>query len=110
MEVPAQHLGIHCLQEISRANADRLYHWADDRRVPAENNLAERDWRPTVIARNVGCGSQSDARVHTRGILMSALHTLKKRHMDVVAHLKRVLDQRAFNQDPFPLLFPASRP
>jgi hypothetical protein len=36
MEVPAQHLGIHRLQEIFRANADRLYHWADNQRVPAE--------------------------------------------------------------------------
>ena len=43
---------------------------------------------------------------------MSVLHTLKKRDMDVVAHLKRVLDQLAFDlhQDPFPLLFPTSPP
>jgi hypothetical protein len=41
---------------------------------------------------------------------MSALHTLKKRHMDVAAHLKRILNQLAFDlhQDPFPLLFPTS--
>jgi hypothetical protein len=112
MQVPAQHRGIHRLQEIFRANADRLYHWADNRRVPAENNLAERDRRPTVLARKVSCGSRSDSRAHTRGSLMSALHTLKKRHMDVVAHLKRVLDHLAFNlhQDPFPLLFPTSPP
>lgn len=43
---------------------------------------------------------------------MSALHTLKKRHMDVAAHLKRVLDQLALDlhQDPFLLLFPTSPP
>ena len=43
-----------------------------------------------------------------RGILMSVLHTIKKRHMDVVAHLKRVLDHLGLDiqQDPFPLLFP----
>jgi transposase len=87
---PGTHLGIHRIQEIFRAHADRLYHWADDRRVPAENNLAERDLRPTVIARKVSFGSQSDAGAHTRGILMSVLHTLKTRQMDVVAHLKRV--------------------
>jgi transposase len=112
MEAPAHHLGIHRIQESFRAHADRLYHWADDRRVPAEHNLAERDLRPTVIARKVSFGSQSDAGAHTRGILMSVLHTLKKRQMDVVAHLKRVLDQLAFNlhQDPFPLLFPTSPP
>jgi transposase len=108
MEQPAQHLGIRRIQEIFRANADRLYHWADDRRMPAENNLAERDLRPTVIARKVSFGSQSDAGAHTRGVLMSVLHTVKKRQVDVVAHLKAVLDHLALDshQDPFPLLFP----
>jgi transposase/AraC-like DNA-binding protein len=108
MEAPAQHLGIHRIQEIFRANGDRLYQWVDDRRIPAENNLAERDLRPTVIARKVSFGSQSDAGAQTRGILMSVLHTLKKRQVDVVAYLKAVLDQLALDshQDPFPLLFP----
>jgi len=108
METPAHHLGIRRLQEIFRANVDRLYHWAEDRRIPAENNLAERDLRPTVIARKVSFGSQSDAGAQTRGVLMSVLHTLKKRQVDVVAHLKAVLDQLALDirQDPFPLLFP----
>jgi transposase len=108
MDAPSHHLGIRRLQEICRAHADRLYHWADDRRVPAENNLAERDLRPTVIARNVSCGSQSDAGAHMRGVLMSVLHTLKKRGRDVVAHLKAVLDRLAddIHQDPWPLLFP----
>ena len=108
MEEPAQHLGIRRIQEIFRANGDRLYHWAEDRRIPADNNLAERDLRPTVIARKVSFGSQSDAGAQTRGVLMSVLHTLKKRQVDVVAHLKGVLDQLALDlhQDPFPLLFP----
>ena len=112
MDQPAHHLGIRRIQEIFQAHADRLYHWADDRRVPAENNLAERDLRPTVIARKVSFGSQSDAGAHTRGILMSILHTLKKRQVDVVGHLKGVLDQLTYNiqQDPFPLLFPAAPP
>jgi transposase len=108
MEAPAQHLGIHRIQEIFRANVDRLSQWVADRRIPAENNLAERDLRPTVIARKVSVGSQSDAGAQTRGILMSVLPTLKTRRMDVVAHLKAVLDQLALDrhQDPFPLLFP----
>lgn len=39
---------------------------------------------------------------------MSVLHSLKKRQVDVVTHLKGVLDHLAANlhQDPFPLLFP----
>ena len=96
-----------CLIEICRAKADRLYHWADDRRGPAENNLADRDLWPTAIARKVSFGLQSDAGAHTRGVLMSGLHTLQKRQVDVVAHLKSVLDQLAIAsyQDPFALLF-----
>jgi transposase len=108
MDTPSHHLGIRRLQEIFRAHADRLYHWVDDRRVPAENNMAERDLRPTVIARKVSVGSQSDAEAHTRGVLMSVLYTLKKRGRDVVAHLKEVLDRLAddIHQDPWRLLFP----
>jgi transposase len=108
MDQPAHHPGIRRIQDIFRTHADRLYHWADDRRVPAENNLAERDLRPTVIARKVSFGSQSDAGAQTRGVLMSVLHTVKKRQMDVVAPLKAALDHLALNpqQDLFPLLFP----
>ena len=39
---------------------------------------------------------------------MSVLHTLKKRQVEVVAHLKAALDHLALDlhPDPFPLLFP----
>jgi transposase len=108
LEAAAQHLGIYRIQEIFRVNVDRLYHWAADRRIPAENNLAARALWPTVIARKVSFGSQSDVGAHTRGLLMSVLHTLKKRQVAGVAHLKAVLDQLTLDihQDPFPLLFP----
>jgi transposase len=108
MEAPAQYLSIRRVQEIFRAHAERLYHWANDRRVPAENNPAARDLRPAVIARKVSFGSQFDAGAHTRGILMTVLHTLKKREVDVVAYLKAELDRLAANlsPDPFPLFFP----
>jgi transposase len=110
MEQPSDHLGIRRLQEICRAHTDRLYHWADDRRVPAENNLAERDLRPTVIDRNVSFVSQSDAGAPMRGMLMSVLHTLKKHEIKVVAHLKAVVDQLALDiyQDPFSPILPNS--
>jgi transposase len=110
VESPAQHLGIRRIQDIFHEQSQRLYHWASDRRVPAENNLAERDLRPTVIARKVSFGSFSDAGAHTRGILMSVVHSLKKQVPDVAGHLKFVLDQLALNphQDTFPLLFPKS--
>jgi transposase len=108
MDAPSHHLGLRRLQELLRAHADRLYHGAEDRRVPAENHVAERDLRPPVIARNVSFGSPSDAGARSRGILRSVRHTLKKRGCDLVAHLTGVLDQLAdaLHQDPWPLLFP----
>jgi transposase len=112
MNQPAQHAGIQHIQDIFRINQKRLYHWAEDRKIPAENNLAERNLRPTVIARKVSFGSQSDAGAHTRGLLMSALHTLKKQGFDVNSQLKCILDELAndIHQDPFPLLFPRASP
>jgi len=108
VESPAIHLGIRHIQNIFHENTYRMYHWADDRRVPAENNLAERDLRPTVIARKVSFGSLSDAGAHTRSVLMSILHSLKKQNFDVVKHLKDILDQLSKDiiLNPFTLLFP----
>ena len=105
---PAVHLGIQHIQNIFCEKAHRMYHWADDRRVPAENNLAERDLRPTVIARKVSFGSVSDAGAHTRSVLMTVVHSLKKQKIDVVQHLKFALDQLTHNMtlDPLQLLFP----
>lgn len=112
VEAPAVHLGIRRIQDIFHDNAHRMYHWAEDRSVPAENNLAERDLRPTVIARKVSFGSVSDAGAHTRSVLMTVLHSLKKQGCNVVDHLKHVLDQLASDMtlDPFPLLFPTIHP
>ena len=109
---PANHPGIQHIQDIFREHTDRMYHWATDRQIPAENNLAERDLRPTVIARKVSFGSASDAGAHTRGVLMSVMQTLKKQGVDATSHLKHVLDElaRNMNQDPFPLLFPETLP
>jgi len=112
MNAHAQHLGIRAFQNIFRENEKRLYRWVKDRRVPPDNNLAERDLRPTVIARKTSFGSASDAGACTRGILMTVLYTLKKQGVDVASHLKHVLDQLAtdIHQDPFPLLFPRASP
>ena len=46
---PAQHPGIQKIQNLFREKADRLYQWAKDRAVPADNNRAERELRPLVI-------------------------------------------------------------
>ena len=108
MQSPAQHMGIRRIQDIFTEHEGRLYHWSENCEIPADNNLAERDLRPTVIARKVSFGSQSDAGAHTRSILMTVAHTLRKRGEDVAARLKYVLDELAkdMSKDPFPLLFP----
>jgi transposase len=104
---PANHPGIQRVQAIFRQNPERLYHWVKDRRVPAENNLAERDLRPTVIARKTSFGSQSDAGAKTRGILMTVLHTVRKQYDDPTLRLKTAMDAFAINPSlkPFDLLF-----
>lgn len=108
MQDPAQHLAIRRIQDIFSDNEPRLYHWARNRQIPADNNLAERDLRPTVIARKTSFGSQSDAGAKTRGILMTIFHTLKKQTANPAARFKAVLDSLARDPtlDPFNLLFP----
>jgi len=96
---PAQHLAIQAMQDLFATNEHRLYHWVQDRRVPPDNNLAERDLRPTVIARKVSFGSSSDAGSKTRSVLMSVLHTLNKRRGDqsLESIFKNLLDEIAKN-------------
>lgn len=98
---PARHLGIRAFQDIFTKHEDRLFHWVKDRRVPADNNRAERDLRPTVIARKVSFGSGSDAGAETRSILMSVLHTLNKRRgkESLESVFKDILDKIAENPD-----------
>ncbi|MSR88100.1 MAG: hypothetical protein EXS67_00390 [Candidatus Margulisbacteria bacterium] len=59
---PAKHLGIQTYQNLILDNEARLFHWVTDRRVPPDNNKAERELRPTVIARKMSFGSQSPKR------------------------------------------------
>jgi transposase len=108
IEQPAQHLGVRAMQDLFRQNTPRLYHWVQDRRVPAHNNYAERQLRPTVIARKTSFGSQSDAGAKTREILMTLVHTLALRFPDPQTHFKLILDQLAEDptRDPIGLLFP----
>jgi len=112
MDQPSQHAAIRKIQDIFTDNEKRMYHWAKDRRVPAENNRAERDLRPTVIARKTSFGSQSEAGAETRGILMSVIHTIKKQRANPAPHLKSVLDALASGSKdaPFKLLFPGRFP
>jgi ribosomal protein S27AE len=108
----ANHPAIQKIQDIFRKNPHRLYHWARDPSIPAENNLAERDLRPLVVARKVSFGSQSQAGARTRETLMTILHTLKKRRAPVAASVQSALDRLVKNPalDPYPLLFAPHKP
>jgi transposase len=110
VQIQAQHPGIQRIQNLFRENATRLYHWARHPSIPAENNRAERELRPLVIARKISFGSQSDQGLKTREVLMSALHTLRKRTDDGFVVFTRTLDALALNptQDPYDLLFNSS--
>lgn len=108
MHREARHAGIQKIQNIFRENAHRMYHWAQDRAIPADNNSTEREFRKLVIARKISFGSQGDAGAKTREILMTTLLTLKKRKPgDVRATFKACLDALARDpkQDPYQILF-----
>jgi len=112
-QAPAQHLAIRAMQDLFNTNEHRLYHWVRDRRVPPDNNLAERDLRPTVIARKVSFGSSSDAGAKTRSVLMSVVHTLNKRrgNQSLESILKNLLDELAKNpKTSIASLFPHPNP
>jgi transposase len=110
VEAPAQHPGIQKIQNIFHENAARLYHWTRHPSIPAENNRAERQLRPLVIARKISFGSQSQQGLKTREVLMSVLHTLGQRAENVFDAFTRALDALAINpaRNPYPLLFNSS--
>jgi transposase len=87
------------IQDIFREKAERLYHWADDRNVSADHNPAERELRPLVTAGRLSFVSQSDAGAKSREILMTILHTLKKRKTDVTSAFNSALDNLAEQAD-----------
>jgi len=107
MEADANHEAIRTYQEIFREKEDKMYHWADDRRVPADNNRAERELRPIVIARKISFGSQSRKGRNTREVLASVLNTLAQRGLHPAEALKAALDRLAVvpDSDRYELLF-----
>ncbi len=110
VESPAQHPGIQKIQNIFRENAPRLYHWTRHPSIPAENNRAERELRPLVIARKISFGSQSEQGLKTREVLMSVLHTLNKQTENLFATFTRALDALTINptRNLYQLLFNSS--
>jgi len=93
----SKHLAVKRWQDFFEEEAEHLYHWVEDRRVACENNRAERELRPTVIARKVSHGSQAEEGAKTREVLMSVMQTLKKRVADPRQKFKEALDKIAAN-------------
>ena len=110
VQAPARHPGIQKIQNIFRENEGKLYQWTRHPDIPAENNRAERELRPLVIARKISFGSQSERGLRTREILMSVLQTMGKQTENVLGKLSEALDALAINpkRDPYPLLFNSS--
>lgn len=93
VQAPAQHPGIQKIQNIFREQKQRLFHWVKSPKIPADNNRAERELRPLVIARKISFGSQSQAGARTRETLMTVLHTLRKRHANVTEAFEQALSR-----------------
>jgi len=95
----AVHLGVRRIQCLFQDKRERLYPWVKDPEIPPENNRAERELRPTVIARKISLGSQSRRGALTRSRIMSVLWTAKKRFPDrsVEQWLTHALQQITLN-------------
>ena len=90
--------GLQKYQDIFRRHPERIFQWAENRSVPAENNMSERGVRRTVIARKVCGGSQSKDALMVREVLQSVIESLRLRCADPVAKLTEALD--AYAVDP----------
>jgi hypothetical protein len=91
----ARHAAVRTWQDFFVEKAARLYHWTQERAVPADNNYAEREIRQTVLARKVSFGSQSVAGAKMRETWMSVLHSLRKQAAHPVEKLVEVLNRKA---------------
>lgn len=94
-----EHMAVKGFQDIFKKSQHRLFEWVEDRGVPADNNRAERELRPVVIARKTSFGSQSVRGAKTRSILMTLINTVKKRHKDktFTEWFKALLDEWVAN-------------
>ena len=112
MNRPARHLAIRNMQDLFRKHSKPLYHWPRGPTIPAENNLAERELRPLVVARKISFGSQSKTGAHTREVLRSVLHTLRNRSAHPAENFRAMLDEMAANPSAKPenLLFATHHP
>ena len=69
-----------------------LFTCLDDPAVPPDNNRAEREIRPAVIARKNSFHNTSERGAQTQAALMSIYRTLKLRGLDPVGEIVRALE------------------
>jgi myosin heavy subunit len=68
-------------QELSRHHSKgNLFRFLADPKVPATNNLAERELRPEVIGRKVSGGSKTWRGARSREVMTTIVRTLHRRH------------------------------
>jgi transposase len=100
----AQHPAVQHLQNIFRENKERMYQWAKDPDIPADNNFAEREHRKVVINRKISFGSQAEQGLATREVLMSVMHTVAAEGCNPEKFIKKALDLLAKDKNLDPSL------
>jgi transposase len=83
---------------------DFIFTFLDDIAVPPDNNRAEREIRPAVIARKNSFHNMSEGGAQTQAILMSVCRTLKLRGRDPIAEIVAALERHILtgNLPPLP--------
>lgn len=95
----AKHEAVQYIQNIFRENEDKMFHWVTSPDIPPDNNFAERELRPTVIARKVSFGSQSEKGLMIRERIMTVMNTAHCRGRDPAEFIKEVLDLLAVDKN-----------
>ncbi len=110
-DTQARHPAVQHIQNIFRENRDKMFQWVNSPEIPADNNFAERELRPTVIARKISFGSQAERGLKTRETLMTILHTARCRGLDPAQFLENALNLISENKpdDILQMLFPAQK-
>lgn len=74
-----------------RRHRQALFTFLDFPGIPADNNAAEREIRPAVIARKNSYGNQSDQGAQTQSVFMTVCRTLKKRSLVPMDEINKAL-------------------
>ena len=75
-----------------------MYQWVRYPGIPAGNNFAEREHRPTVISLKISFGSQAKRGLTTREVLMSVMHSTAAEGFSPEEFIKKTLDMIAMDK------------